>query len=587
MTMIKVNDVSMRFVMANDKISSIKEFVTATLSKKLKFKEFWALHDVNFEVNKGEVVGIIGRNGAGKSTILKIISGILKPTTGSVERNGNVVPMLELGSGFDYDLSGRENIFLNGAILGYSQKFLEEKYDEILEFSELGDFINLPIRNYSSGMLMRLAFSIATVVQPEILIVDEILAVGDENFQRKSKARMMELMSGGTTVLFVSHSMEQIREMCDRVVWLDQGTVRMFGPTQEVCDAYNISAPDEKRNTFSEKDEWVENTIAQLKKHNGKLRRKRNIFLLGTEDYGNLGDHQIATSVHEWIKDTYGRRYRVVEIPARKYWGIKRYLKQFVRKDDIILGNGGGNIGNQYLAAEEIRRDFVRSFPNNKIIIMPQTVYYIDGEEGERQLKISQEVYNSHKNLTILAREKMSYEFAKEHFTCKVNLVPDIVLYSDYSDRPTDRQQVTLCMRSDIEAVLSDEARDIITKTAESISDKVVMIDTQLDHYIEIEERKSYLDKFFGEICNSKLVITDRLHGMVFCAITGTPCVAFSNYNHKVEGTYDWIKHLPYIRYITDINKLEEAANEVLNAKNTTFDNCEIKKEFKQLKEKL
>ena len=168
----------------------------------------------------------------------------MKPTTGNVERYGNIVPMLELGSGFDMDLSGKENIFLNGAILGYSKEFLESKYDEILEFSELGDFIYSPIRNYSSGMLMRLAFSIATVVEPEILIVDEILAVGDENFQQKSRKRMMELMSGGTTVLFVSHNLWQIREMCDRVVWLEGGHVKMFGPVNEVCDAYDISGPD-------------------------------------------------------------------------------------------------------------------------------------------------------------------------------------------------------------------------------------------------------------------------------------------------------------------------------------------------------
>lgn len=240
MEMIKVDNVSMRFVMANDKISSIKEFITAFLSRKLKFKEFWALKDVSFEVQKGEVVGIVGRNGAGKSTILKIISGILKPTKGQVHVSGNIVPMLELGSGFDYDLTGRENIFLNGAILGYSKQFLEEKYDEIVEFSELGEFINIPIRNYSSGMVMRLAFSIATIVQPEILIVDEILAVGDENFQAKSRAKMKELMGGGTTVLFVSHMMSQIREMCNRVVWLDGGTVKMVGDVEEVCEAYKL-----------------------------------------------------------------------------------------------------------------------------------------------------------------------------------------------------------------------------------------------------------------------------------------------------------------------------------------------------------
>jgi ABC-type polysaccharide/polyol phosphate transport system ATPase subunit len=230
----------MMFKITHDRIQSIKEYTVALLRHKLKYEEFWALKDVSFQVEKGEVVGIIGRNGAGKSTLLKIISGILQPTAGKVTVKGNIVPMLELGSGFDYDLTGQENIFLNGAILGYSKEFLTKKYDEIVEFSELGRFIDMPIRNYSSGMLMRLAFSVATVVNPEILIVDEILAVGDENFQKKSKERMTELMSGGTTVLFVSHSLGQIREMCNRVVWLEGGKVKMIGNTKEVCDAYKL-----------------------------------------------------------------------------------------------------------------------------------------------------------------------------------------------------------------------------------------------------------------------------------------------------------------------------------------------------------
>lgn len=237
-TMINVSNVTMKFRMNADKILSLKEFVTTALRGKLKFNEFTALKNVTFKVKKGETVGIIGRNGAGKSTVLKVISGILKPTEGTVECSGNVVPMLELGSGFDQDMTGKENIFLNGAILGYSEDFLNEKYNEIVEFSELGNFIDVPIRNYSSGMLMRLAFSIAAVVKPEILIVDEILSVGDAMFQEKSKKRMLELMSGGTTVLFVSHSLEQIREMCNRVIWLEHGEVKMIGRAEEVCNAY-------------------------------------------------------------------------------------------------------------------------------------------------------------------------------------------------------------------------------------------------------------------------------------------------------------------------------------------------------------
>lgn len=236
--MIEVKDVSMHFRMPGDRISSLKEYVIQMLKRKLTFKEFIALKNVSFDVRKGEVVGLIGHNGAGKSTILKVISGILKPTLGSVKVYGNVVPMLELGSGFDMEMTGRENIFLNGAILGYSEDFLKEKYEEIVEFSEIEEFIDIPIRNYSSGMTARLAFAVATVVEPEILIVDEVLSVGDANFQEKSKKRMLELMGGGTTVLFVSHSLSQIREMCDRVIWLDHGQVKMYGNTQEVCDAY-------------------------------------------------------------------------------------------------------------------------------------------------------------------------------------------------------------------------------------------------------------------------------------------------------------------------------------------------------------
>lgn len=236
--MIEVAHVSVNFKVANDRIQSLKEYSVALLTHRLKTQNFRALDDISFSVRRGEVLGLIGHNGAGKSTLLKVISGILKPSEGTVQLGSSVVPMLELGSGFDMDLNGRENILLNGAILGYSEAFLRDKYQEIVEYSGLEQFIGMPLRNYSSGMLARLAFSIATVVNPEILIVDEILAVGDETFQRKSKQRMMELMGGGTTVLFVSHSIPQIREMCRRVLWMDHGRVRMLGEAGEVCDLY-------------------------------------------------------------------------------------------------------------------------------------------------------------------------------------------------------------------------------------------------------------------------------------------------------------------------------------------------------------
>lgn len=236
--MIEVKNVKMKFTMSDEPLNSLKEVFTKAISGKLKFNEFLALNDVSFNVEKGETLGLVGTNGAGKSTTLKVISGILKPTEGSVTVRGNIVPMLELGAGFDLELTGRENIFLNGAVLGYSKEYLQSKYDEIVEFAEIKEFIDMPIRNYSSGMMARLAFSIASVVQPEILIVDEILSVGDVKFQEKSLNRMKELMGGGATVVFVSHSIDKIREMCNHVVWLDHGKVVMYGKANEVCDAY-------------------------------------------------------------------------------------------------------------------------------------------------------------------------------------------------------------------------------------------------------------------------------------------------------------------------------------------------------------
>lgn len=238
--MIKINNVSMRFNLGIEKNFSLKLFFINLFKKKEKKekKEFWALKDVNFEIQKGEVIGFVGRNGAGKSTLLKVVAGVMKPTKGVVEKYGNICPMIELGAGFDMDLTARENIYLNGAILGYQKEFIDQKFDEIVEFSELRDFLDVPVRNFSSGMVTRLAFSMATVVEPEILIVDEILSVGDIAFQQKSESKMRSMIKGGTTVLFVSHDIKQIRELCNRVVWLDNGQIKMIGDTKKVCDEF-------------------------------------------------------------------------------------------------------------------------------------------------------------------------------------------------------------------------------------------------------------------------------------------------------------------------------------------------------------
>lgn len=238
--MIKLENISMKFNLGIEKNFSIKEAFISIFDKKRRKKksDFWALSDVSFEVNKGEVIGLIGSNGAGKSTLLKVVSGVMKPTKGKVTVNGQVSPMIELGAGFDIELTARENIYLNGAILGYSKQFIDDKFEEIVEFSELRDFLDAPVKNFSSGMIAKLAFSIATVVDPEILIVDEILSVGDIKFQEKSKNKMMEMIKGGTTVLYVSHSLESIEELCDRVVWLEHGKLIKIGNTKEICKEY-------------------------------------------------------------------------------------------------------------------------------------------------------------------------------------------------------------------------------------------------------------------------------------------------------------------------------------------------------------
>lgn len=248
MYMIKLDKVSMRFNLGIEKNFSFKEaFIRFFQFKKKKKKEdFWALKDISFEVKKGEVVGLIGSNGAGKSTMLKVVSGVMKPTKGKVYVNGVISPMIELGAGFDNELTARENIYLNGAVLGYSKKFLDSKFDEIVEFSELRDFLDVPIKNFSSGMTAKLAFAISTVVEPEILIVDEILSVGDIKFQEKSKNKMMEMIKGGTTVLYVSHSLQSIKELCTKVVWIEHGQMVMIGDAKEVCDKYYEKQMGEK-----------------------------------------------------------------------------------------------------------------------------------------------------------------------------------------------------------------------------------------------------------------------------------------------------------------------------------------------------
>ena len=238
MNIIEVANVSMRFNLATEKTESLKEYFVKLVTGKLMFDEFYALKNVSFSVEKGESVGILGANGSGKSTLLKVISGIYPPTTGKVMVQGSIAPLIELGAGFDPDLTARENVFLNGAVMGFEKAFVHEKYDEIVEFSELKEFMDVPVKNFSSGMNARLGFAIATLVRPDVLIVDEVLGVGDAAFQKKCEKKMQELRQGGTTMLFVSHSAKQVQEVCNRAIWLKRGELVMQGECKEVCAAY-------------------------------------------------------------------------------------------------------------------------------------------------------------------------------------------------------------------------------------------------------------------------------------------------------------------------------------------------------------
>lgn len=237
-SIIKVDNISMCFNLAEEKTDSIKEYCMKLLKGKLHYNEFYALKNVSFTVKRGDSVALIGHNGSGKSTLLKILAGVMYPTKGGIAINGTIAPLIELGAGFDMELTAKENIYLNGAILGFDRAFMDQHFEEIVEFSELREFINVPLKNFSSGMIARLGFSIATVVKADILIVDEVLAVGDFRFQEKCKKKIAEILAGGTTLLFVSHSAEQVKELCRKAVWLDHGNMMAYGDTEEVYAMY-------------------------------------------------------------------------------------------------------------------------------------------------------------------------------------------------------------------------------------------------------------------------------------------------------------------------------------------------------------
>lgn len=300
----------------------------------------------------------------------------------------------------------------------------------------------------------------------------------------------------------------------------------------------------------------------QYKKIKKVMKPSPKLYLLGTEDYGNLGDHAIALAEIEFLKKNFPQK-DIVEVPASQYFAKRDELKNMITDKDIIFGTGGGNLGNQYPIAEEIRRDIIKTYLNNKIIIFPQTIYFLPGTDGERELRETRKIYNAHKNLNLFVRDRSSYELAKSIFECKVELIPDIVLFLNACRKRERSKQIVVCLRKDIEQNLSKEERIAIDETCKKLTDNIFYTDTQKNYNITIEERKKAVKEFLEKFSSARLVVTDRMHGMIFAAITGTPCVVMNNYNHKIKETYSWIQNLKYIKYIDEKTDLEKAIQDM------------------------
>lgn len=292
-------------------------------------------------------------------------------------------------------------------------------------------------------------------------------------------------------------------------------------------------------------------------------RNKKNLYLLGTEDFFNLGDHHIALSQIEFIKK-YFSDYNLIEITASNFYSDLKHFKKYINSDDIIFTAGGGNCGDAYTYSEYLRRDIIKTFRHNPIIIFPQTVYYSKTQSGQYELNLAKSIYNK-PNILFLTREETSYEFVKNNFKCQVMLYPDIVLFSNHTDIIEQRNNVLLCLRRDIEKSISDDDEKNIIQTLKKYNYKFEYIDTQYDTIIPMSQRESVLNKLLTRFASSKLVITDRLHGMIFCALTETPCIVISNYNYKVTGVYKWIKYLKYIVFIDSIDELDKAIDTLNN----------------------
>ena len=312
----------------------------------------------------------------------------------------------------------------------------------------------------------------------------------------------------------------------------------------------------------------------------------RKIILMGFPLHRNLGDQAIALAEEKFIKENFPE-YDYYSVPEGIMLDCLDKVRESCSDEDILVLHGGGNFGNQYMYIEESRRKIFELFPNNKIILMPQSIYFTKDEEGKKEFEISKEIYNKHKNLTIVTREQISYDIVKEHFTADILLTPDIVMSLNKQKENIDRKGIMYILREDVEVVLDDKNRKDLISLGHKYFDDVKVTDMMHPVTFNDDKRDEILDTFMGEISKRELVITDRLHGMIFCAITGTPCIVFSNYNHKVKGSVEWFKHLDYIKYLDEVSETEDVIKEIMKVKNTKYDNKNILKELDQIVDKI
>lgn len=315
-------------------------------------------------------------------------------------------------------------------------------------------------------------------------------------------------------------------------------------------------------------------------------KNKKKFILIGTPNHGNLGDQAITIAEVQILKDNY-KDYEIIELSLDEYYEKINLLEKYINREDIIFIQGGGNFGNQYLFDENIRRDAINRFKNNKIILFPQTMYFTNDDNGLKELEISKSIYNSNKNLILIAREEISFKNMKEHFTNKVVLTPDIVLYLNESKEQQGREGCLYCLRSDVESKLNSEERGYITKILEEKYDSIKVTDTVVKNEVSKKDRNKVLDEKLSEFRSCELVVTDRIHGMIFAAITGTPCIAMSNYNHKVKGTYKWIEPLEYIKFAENINDIPKLIDELKKFKDIKYDNKFLMKYYNKIIEEI